>query len=230
MATSGTREFSPKFADILGNAFSNCGIRPENVHQEHIEQAILSANLVTIEFGNRGVQSYQLVEFNDIETESGVATYSLPAGTRDVWHAVLRRDNADTPIWPIARSDYHSIPRKDTTGRPFNFAVNIETLGDEAREITLWPVPDRADSLRLWLWVHTETAIAMNESLAVGRAWYDAYGWAISHRMAFKYAPDRLDALKAEKEQSFMLAENATRERRDLRLRARGGVRKGRVV
>lgn len=230
MAASGTRQFSPKFADILGHVFSNCGIRPENVHQEHIDQAIMSANLVTIEFGNRGVQQYQLVEFNDIETGSGEATYSLPAGTRDVWHAVLRRDNVDTPIWPIARSDYHSIPQKSTLGRPFNFAVNIETLGDEAREITLWPVPDRTDNLRLWLWMHTETATKMNESLAVGRAWYDAYGWAISYRMAIKYAPDRVELLQTEKEVSFGFAENATRERRDLRLRARGGIRRGRVV
>lgn len=229
MATSGTRLFTPQFADMLTHAFGNCGIRPANVTQEHIDEAIRSANLMLISFGNMGVQQYQLIEFAT-DTASGTASYALPAGTRDVWHAVYRRDGSDTPIWPMARADYHSIPDKTTVGRPFNYTVDIEKIGDAGRSITVWPVPDGTDELRMWLWVEPESPTRMSQTLSVAKAWYDAYGWDLSWRMAVKYAPDRLDFLQRQAGASIVLARQASRERRDLRLRARGGGSAGRIV
>lgn len=229
MATSGTRNFTPRFADMLSEAFSNALIRLSNVTAEHVDQAILSANLMLIDFGNRGVHQYQLFE-QSITLASGTATYALPAGTNDVWSAVLRRDGADTPVWPMSRSDYHTLPDKDTEGRPFNFAVSTEAVGDAARSITLWPVPDRTDTLLLWLWGQPEAVVKMNETLGVGKQWYNAYATALSWRIAKKFAPQVADQLKMDAEAAFAYAQMATRERRDLRLRATGGLRPGRRV
>lgn len=229
MATSGTRNFTPKFADMMSEAFSNCLIRSANVTQDHIEEVIRSADLMLIKFGNRGVNQYQLTEFA-ITLASGTATYNLPAGTDDVWSAILRQDNSDTPVWPMARTDYHALPNKTAAGDPFNFTVSTEAVGDATRTITLWPVPTASDQLRLWLWCQPEAVTKMNQTLSVGKKWYDAYAMELSWRMAMKFAPAREERLEQLAEQAFILASQSSRERRDLRIRARGGMRPGRIV
>lgn len=229
MATSGTRNFTPRFADMLSEAFSNALIRPANVTAEHIDEAIRSANLMLISFGNRGVQQYQLFE-QSIAIASGTATYSLPAGSNDVWSATLRRDGSDTPLWPMSRNDYHTLPTPTTEGKPFNYTVSTEVIGDTARTITLWPVPDRSDTLRLWLWGQPDAIVKINETLGIGKQWYDAYALELSYRVARKFAPQVAEQLKLDAEGAFMLARLATRERRDLRLRVRGGMGPGQRV
>lgn len=229
MATSGTRDFTPTFADMLSEAFSRIQIRAANVVEEHITEAIRSANLMLIDFGNRGVQQYQLIE-STLALTATDATYDLPAGTIDVWHAIYRRDDSDTPIWPISRSDYHSIPDKTNPGRPFNFFVAREPVGDDTRTITFWPVPDRADSVLLWVWVQPESVEKMNETLGISKEWFDAYAAALAARLGRKFAPALVNDLSSEAGVAFLAARSATRERRDLRIRGRGPFRRGQVV
>jgi hypothetical protein len=214
---------------MLSEAFSRCLIRPANVTQDHIEEAIRSANLMLIEFGNDGVHQHQLVEAV-IPTVPAQETYDLPAGTIDVWHAIFRRSDSDTPIWPMSRSDYHSIPNKTNPGRPFNYFVERNPVGDGTRTITLWPVPDQVDELRIWVWVQHETVVKLNETLGVAKEWFDAYAAALAARLAWKFAASLIDKLEAKAGQAYKLAKTATRERVDTRVRAQGYFRRGRVV
>jgi hypothetical protein len=214
---------------MLSEAFSRVLIRPANVTAEHIEEAIRSANLMLIDFSTKGVHQYQLIE-TVISTVIGQASYDLPAGTIDVWHAILRRDNRDTPVWPMARSDYHSIPNKDNPGRPFNYFSERGKVGEVARTITLWPVPDKIDSLRIWVWVFAESVGKMAETLSVSKEWFDAYASALTARLAEKYAPTLFEQKMALAAQAFMQANRTGRERTTLRLRMRGYMGRGRVV
>lgn len=229
MTTSGVRLFVPQFADMLSEAFSRVQIRPANVTSEHIDEAIRSANLMLIEFGNKGVHQYQLVE-STIAMVAGTATYNLPAGTIDVWHAILRKDNSDTPVWPMARSDYHSLPNKTTAGRPFNYFSERGMVGSGTRTITLWPVPDAADSLRVWVWLFAETVEKMSETLSVATEWFDAYAANLTARMAEKFAPALFEQKLALAAQAFMLANRVGRERTSVRMHMTGYSHRRRMV
>lgn len=229
MATSGTITTDYQFAEIMSEAFERCQIPPLAIVQEHIDACVRSAQLMLVEFGNRGVHQYQL-SHTTIDLEAGEPTYNLPVGTIDLWSAVLTRDGSDTPVWPMGRQAYEYIPKKSQTGRPFNYFVDRATTGLQLRTVTLWPVPDRStDVLKVWVWKSAQDVGSIGNTLAVAPEWVDAYAAGLAKRMARKFAPGLVGELTSEAEQAFSLAHGTDRERAPLRLRMRGYTRRGRT-
>lgn len=221
------RTYNPEFARLLSESFSRAKIRPLQVTQEHLDEAIASANFVLTQFTNLGVTQFQLVE-QVIELETGVATYDLMEGALDAWHVMYRRDGmTDTPVWPISRSDYHSLPVKDTPGLANQYFTDRGKTGNVARTITLWPVPDRdTDSLSVWVWCRTDSVennISATAPIAV--EFIDAYADAIALRLAKKFNEDKVAGLTTDAKASFDIAFSAARERTPVRLRMRGYTR-----
>ena len=232
MATSGTFTFNPEFAELMTEAYSRLQIRGAQIQQEHIDEALRSASLLLVDFSNRGVNQYQLTQ-TDITLVPGQAvpqTYNLPAGAIDVWHAVIRRDGSDTPLWPMARQSYEDIPNKSETGRPYNYTTNRNVNGVATRTVTLWPVPDRADTLRLWVWRFAEDQIGIEQNVGIAKEWFDAYASELTARLGRKFPPANASVreLKIEAIVAFKAAQGTNRERAPLRLRARGYVHRGR--
>ena len=217
--------FNPEFAEILSEAFSNCGIRPQTVTSEHIDEAIRSANLGLLKFSNRGVKQYQLV-FKQLSLVAGTASYSLPADTLDIWAATILCDGAETPIWPISRLDYMNIPKKTTTGRGYNYFVDKGKTGTTQRQVYIWPTPDRStDVINYWAWTRNADQNDLNQTSPVAYEWIDAYATEIAARLALKYAPDRLATLVPMAEAAFIFAKEANRERAPVRFKMRGYVK-----
>jgi hypothetical protein len=220
-----TTTFNPEFAEILSEAFANCGIRPSTVTTEHIDEAIRSSNLALLKFSNLGVKQYNLVQ-RTITTVSGQASYSLPQSSLDVWSAVLTRDNADTPIWPIGRTDYQNIPKKTQLGKTYNYFVDRGKVGTTQRTIYVWPVPDRStDIISYWSWERETDQTDMNQTAPIAYEWIDAYACEIAARMAKKFAPDRFGLLKQEAKEAFVTARMADRERAPVRFKFRGYIK-----
>lgn len=227
MATSGLRTFNPTFAEIMTEAFARIGIRPLTITQEHIDEAIRSANLMLIEFAARGVNQFQLVQTTQALAVAD-ATYDLPAGTIDVWSCIYRHtDGTDTPMWPMSRTDYEYMPDKDNAGRPFHYFVERGAVGNTVRTITLWPVPDaaHAGSVVLWVWRRAEDATGIPETLSTAWEWFDAYAAKLCARMAEKFAPALTEEKSVLGEQAFMLARGFDRERAPARFRMTGYTR-----
>jgi hypothetical protein len=220
------RDFNPEFADILSESFSRAGIRPLQVTQEHIDEAIRSANYILTAWTNQGINQFQLVE-QTITLEAGEPTYDLMEGALDAWHVVYHRDGYDTPIWPFSRSDYHSLPDKDTQGRSNQYLTERGVAGNTVRTITLWPVPDRdTDTLSVWVWCRTNAQtndISAGAPIAVEFA--DAFADELGLRLAKKFAPERVSDLRGDALRSFDVAFTAARERVPVRLRMRGYTR-----
>lgn len=231
MATSGTFTFNPEFATLMTEAYSRLQIRGAQIQQEHIDEALTSANLLLIDFANRGVHQYELTQVDvTLDPSQNVPqTYDLPAGTIDVWHAVIRRDGSDTPIWPMARQSYEDIPNKDETGRPYNYTTNRNVVGAATRTITLWPVPDRADTLRLWVWKFAQDQVGIEQNVGIAKEWFDAYASELTARLGRKYPPVNTSVreLKTEALAAFNAARGTNRERAPLRIRVRGYVGRG---
>lgn len=214
--------FNPEFAEILSEAFSNCGIRPQTVTQEHIDEAIRSANLTLVKFSNLGVKQYNLVQ-RTFTTVSGQSSYSLPATALDIWSAVLTRDSADTPMWPMGRSDYETIPKKSTLGKVFNYFTDRGKTGTTARVVYLWPTPDRStDIVKYWSWERETDETDMSQLSPIAYEWLDAYASEIAARMALKFAVERYELLQGRADTSFVIARMADRERAPVRFKVRG--------
>jgi hypothetical protein len=216
------RTFNPQFAEILSEAFSRIEIRPLQVTQEHIDEALRSANFLLTEMTNRGVTQFQLIE-QEITLVAGTATYDLMEGALDVWHAVYTRDGSDTPIWPFSRSDYHSIPDKTAAGRSNQYFTDRGKTGNTRRTITLWPVPDRADTLNLWVWARADTQTNdISLTAPIAAEFVDAYADGLGKRLAKKFNRLKVSELSKDFEESFGLAFTTARERTPLRIRMRG--------
>lgn len=217
--------FNPEFAEILSEAFSNCGIRPQTVTSEHIDEALRSANLGLVKFSNAGVKQYQLL-YKTLALTAGVASYSLPADTLDVWAATVIRDGSETPIWPISRVDYMNIPKKIQTGRSYNYYVDKGKVGLTQRTIYLWPTPDRStDVINYWAWTRNSDATDLNQTSPMAYEWLDAYALELSTRLSIKYAPDRTALFQQMAAESFKLAKEGNRERAPVRFKMRGYVK-----
>lgn len=220
------RDFNPEFSEILSESFSRAGIRPMQVTQEHLDEARRSANFVLTDFTNKGVTQFQLIE-QEIDLEAGVATYDLMDGALDAWHVMYRRDgSSDTPVWPIARSDYHALPDKDTSGLSNQYFTERGKTGNTTRTITLWPVPDRNDTLSVWVWCRADTQTNdISLTAPIAAEFIDAYADAIGLRLAKKFDLSRVPGLTVDARESFNLAFTAARERTPARFRMRGYTR-----
>lgn len=222
MATSGTRLFNPDFAELLSEAFARCLIRPAVVNQEHIDEAMRSANLTFITMAAISQMQFQMQEVT-LTLTAGDPTYDLPVGALEAWSAVLRKDNQDTPVWPMSRVNYQRIPDKTNEGRPFNFLMERGKIGIDQRTVTLWPVPDTTgDQLIVWTVMRPEDVTSMPETLGIAWEWFDAYAGELARRIARKFAPELAADLKAEAVEAVGLAKHTDRERAPLRLRMRG--------
>lgn len=216
--------FNPEFAEILSEAFSNCGIRPQLVTTEHLDEAIRSMNLALVKFSNLGVKQYNL-QLRTITFVPGTASYSLPADVLDVWSAVTIRDGASTPIFPISRTDYQNIPRKTETGRPYNYFVDKGAQGTTPRTVYVWPAPDRADTLSYWAFVRETDQTDMAQVMPVSYEWIDAYATELGMRLAVKFSPDRYGLLKELAKEAFVIARESDRERAPVRFKMRGYIK-----
>lgn len=225
MSVSTTRTFNPEFAEILTEAYSRCLIRPQTINQEHIRDAIRSANLMLVDFSNAGVQQYRLIE-QEITLVSGQAVYSLAVGTLDVWSMVFRRDDQDTPVWPMSRTDYQRIPNKTQEGRPYNYFCDRASIDNGQRTISLYPTPERdGDTLQIWALTRSLDAVQMRQNLTVAYEGFEAYCSSLARRLARKYAPELIGGqtgLAQEELQAWNLWRGADKERSPLRIRMRG--------
>ena len=226
MATSGTRTFNPQFAELLSESYSRIQIRGNSITQDHIDDAVSSANLLFIEMANRVQHQFQM-QLVTIDTVQGQAEYDLPAGVIEVFKMVHRRTadspDTDTPIWPMSRSDYLTIPDKDNEGRPFNYFMERGKVGNAQRTVTLWPVPDRDDDqIVLWGIYRPEDTSGLPDNIGIAWEWFDCYAAKLSARLAEKYAPEQWPAKSAAGEISFNIAKQADRERAPVRMKMRG--------
>lgn len=102
MATSGTYDFGNTTVDkLIIKAFQACGFRsPAEITGEMVDSAILSSNLLFVEWVNRSLPLWP-IQKTVINMNAGQPTYYLPSGTFDIWQitrATLTRQLSGTPF------------------------------------------------------------------------------------------------------------------------------------
>ena len=212
MATSGTFSFGPSVADFVDESFERVGIDPAKLTVRHLRSARRSLNLMFSEWPNRGVKLWAVDQVT-LDMIDGTATYNSSSGTICILDAVLRRSSVDTPMFPMSRSEYAAIPSKTTEGLPSRFylarAITTPT-------ITVWPTAENStDDMLYWRVRRIEDVGNPSNTLDVASRWFEPVASGLAARLAVKFAPDRLDRLKALADEAFAYAHREEREKGD---------------
>ena len=132
MPTAGTSVFNLDVNDIIEEAFERCGRQLRSGYD--FRTARRSMNLLTIEWSNRGINLWTMVQ-GTIPLVTGQALYPVPVTTIDIMDAVIRQYpgltlQTDINISRISESTYSSIPNKLAQGRPIQFWFNRQSGQD----------------------------------------------------------------------------------------------------
>jgi len=127
--TSGTSVFNLDLNDLIEEAFERCGRELRSGYD--FRTARRSMNLLTIEWANRGINLWTMVQ-GTIPMVTGQAIYPVPNTTIDIMDAVIRQYpgltlQTDINISRISESTYSTIPNKLTQGRPIQFWFNRQS-------------------------------------------------------------------------------------------------------
>jgi hypothetical protein len=244
MATTGTTAFNLDFAELAEEAFERAGREMRTGYD--LRTARRSMNLLTIEWANRGINLWTIDE-GYLQLSKGVSAYSLPTDTVDVCEMNVRENDgtlatqSDTHLNRISVSTYAAIPNKLTQGKPIQALVH--RLGTDGSYksgsssgtsttatpfITVWPVPDKDSTYRLYYYrvrrIEDATAIggttttsAVNQDLPFRFLPCAVAGLAYYIAMKIPELAPRLQILKQDYEEQFALAAAEDREKTSAR-------------
>lgn len=227
MATSGTYVWNPDLAELVDEAFDRCKVDPAKITVRHVQSARRSINFMLADWATKDYHEFRVNE-TTLDLVASTASYTqtdINANVIDILSAVLRRDGTDTPVVLIGREEYQEIPDKDLEGRPDRMWVNKDRDGIT---IYLWPVPENStDDLIYSAVLKFEDHDTAADNADIPYYMREAFAAGLAAKLAEKYAPPELEEgliLKAGR--AFRDAQNAVRERGDVRIVPSAGRRR----
>ena len=139
------------FTEIVEESFERAGSESRTGYD--LKTARRSLNLMLAGWANLGINLWA-IEQGTIPLVAGTATYTLPTDTVDLIDHVIRTGSgsasmqADITCSRISSSTYATIPNKLSQARPLQ--IWIQRL--IAPQVTVWPVPDNAQTYTLVYW------------------------------------------------------------------------------
>lgn len=205
---SGTYTFNPSAGDIIIGAFQRIRLRPTEILQGHLQQAIIELNLLLVKFSNLQPNLWD-VDLQTIPLTAGTATYSIPAETVMITNAFIRTGSGSTTvdrlIFPISQTEYAALPNKTSQGTPTQFWFNRLI----SPTITFYLVPDGNGPYTCYYYRvrQIQDAIGSNGlNVEVPYLFLDAVTAGLAHRLARVFAPDLEDKRKLEAEEAWQIA------------------------
>jgi hypothetical protein len=202
--TSGTFSFFPSLGECTLNALSRIRIRGPMVLAEHLHQAWMEANLMQVEWSNRGPNLWKVSEQVFDVSPAGGAAYSLPSTGIMVLNVTIGIGDPpveqELTITPITRQEYTMMPNKDLEARPTSYWYDRTV----SPTITLWPTPDQIYHLHVWSYTQQQDAVMRGQTqLDVPYRWLDAACSGLAYRLAVHYAPDLEGQRKAQAGEAY---------------------------
>jgi hypothetical protein len=155
---------------------------------------------------------------------AGTATYNLPADTVDLLEHQLRTGagsqytQADLTLSRISVSTYASIPNKLSQARPIQ--IFIERLTTQPR-FTVWPVPDDVQTYTVVYWRlrRIQDAGDGTNTMDIPFRFLPALVAGLAYYLALKLpeGAERLETLKAQYDEAWILAIDEDREKASVR-------------
>lgn len=151
-------------------------------------------------------------------SNSGGSTLSwtgvtVPQEIAPVPPSIIPQSNfaTDRILTPLSRSDYAATANKNQGGFPTSFWY------DKLLQPTmyLWPVPTQfiPDGLQFYVMKRPLMAdLADGTQVQIPYEYYDYYVWGLAERLAYIYAPDRIQVVSPRKQQAWQRAMQASTE------------------
>ena len=184
MATSGTFTWSLDIAEIIEEAYENCGLELRTGY--HLKTARRSLNLLLTEWINDGVHLWTMDQVTVALTTS-TQSYTLDAKYVDIIDAVTRNSsNVDVENTRITMSEYLHRPTKSTTGVPTQHTLERNSTGGHT--LYVWPTAtDDTYSFVGWFIRYPEDVTNdYTDNPEVPRRFVPALTLGLSHRLAIK--------------------------------------------
>lgn len=219
MATSGTTDFDLDFLELAEEAWERAsGGATELRSGYNLRTARRSLNLLLLDWANRGLNLWTLEE-GSLPLVAGQASYTLPADTVDLMEHRVRfgSEPNDLPLIRISLSNYTSLPTRASQGRPVQIVIDRKVA---APEVILWPVPDRDTyTLIYWRLRRMQDAGTGIQTQDVPFRLLPALTAGLAYMIAGKIPEGmaRLQLLKAQYDEAWILASNEDREKAAVR-------------
>lgn len=221
MTTSGTTAFNLDLLELIEEAGERAGFELRSGYD--FRSARRSMNLMFADWANRGLNMFTFEQGSQVLTP-GTATYTLPADTVDLMEATIRTGagnaatQTDITISRISVSTYSSIPNKLQQARPLQYLVRRTTDGPI---LNLWPVPDPSQTYTLVYWRlrRIEDAGNGDNTMDVPFRFMPCMVAGLAYYLAIKRpeSADRIQMLKAQYDEAWMLASDEDREKASVR-------------
>jgi hypothetical protein len=223
MTTSGTYNAvqDTEAIDLITESFERCGKEPSTISPQMLISARRSLQLMFSSWVNNGPNLWELYQYPITLLDDGTQSYDLPADTIYVVNAFTRQDfngqQTDLICDGISRAEYLALPYKEQTSqRPTQFYLQRT----RAPVIYPWPLLQEGSTCALHLTIMRMIQDVGNFSntLDAPQRAFDAMAADLAHRLSTKYAPDRTDGLKKQRDEAYGLMIGEDRERVPLRI------------
>lgn len=209
MASSGTYNFLPSVGELVLNSYARIQMRRPSLTTEHFADARMEANLLQVEWSNRGVTLWT-VDLQSITLVENVVTYDVPSTTITILDAYARTavggQNTDRYLMPISRTEYASFPNKTASpGPPITYWYDRLI----SPTVTIWPPPDGQGPYTFNYYRYRQIQDANIPSGITPELPYrflDACAAGLSCRLARMHKPEMLGETKQEAERTFSIA------------------------
>lgn len=205
---SGTYNFLPSTGDIIITAYMRIGIRPTEILQSHLQQAVMELNLLQTKLSNLQPNLWD-VDLQTLPLIQGTATYSIPAETVMITNAYIRTGSGtasiDRLIFPISQTEYAAQSNKFVQAPPSQFWFNRLI----SPTVTLYQVPDGNGPYTLFYYRVRQIQDAQlpnGVQMEVPYRWLDAMAAGLSHRLAAVYAPQLEQIRKMDADEAWRIA------------------------
>ena len=222
MTTTNTHAFNLDLNLLVEEAFERCGAELRTGYD--LRTATRSLNLLTIEWANRGINLWT-VEQGQIALVAGTATYNLPATTIDLMSQVIRTGTgttqSDIAISRVSNPTYASIPSKNDTGRPIQVYIDRQA---EIPTVTMWPIPNDASyTFVYWMLKRIDDAGTGVNTQHIPFRFLPCMVAGLAYYLSLKIpeAAPRIQMLKQEYEEQWLLASTEDREKATLTIAPR---------
>ena len=206
MSTTGTFDFAPSVGECVLNALSRIQIRGPMVKAEMLQMATQEANLLQVEWSNRGPNLWTVDE-QEVDTVPGYATYPVDPSTIAVLEVTIGQGDVpnenEIMLTSISRTTYMAYPNKSSRGRPTSYWYDILI----APTITLWPVPNDVYHLHFTRFRQQMDATMRGAAnFETPYRWLDAACSGLAARLATHYAPALEATRMAQAERAYSFA------------------------
>jgi len=226
MATSGTTTFDLSIEEIIQEAYERCGMTTTSGHS--LKSARTSLNLLFAEWANRGIHLWK-VSLHENQLVSGQAEYSVSSGVSDVLEAFVSTtgagsnttDTQDVALTKIDRSAYSALPNKLAVGQPSQYYVARQ----DTPKIYLYQAPNlnTYTYLKYYVIKRIEDAGSYTNDADVVFRFLPCMVAGLAYYLSLKIpeAAPRIQMLKSEYEEQWLLASTEDREKATLTIAPR---------